>query len=130
MPRDPVESRISDRIRYEHMLEASQAVMRFVTGRQRSDMESDDMLRRAVLHAIQEIGEAAARMTEAGRALAPQLPWGSIVQMRHIMVHVYWGVDLDRVWSVATDHMNTISEAAAQAVPKLPLPDQDSATGS
>jgi len=27
MPRDPVESRISDRIRYEHMLEASQAVM-------------------------------------------------------------------------------------------------------
>lgn len=105
------------------MLEASQAVTRFVAGRQRSDLESDDMLRRAVLHAIQEIGEAAARMTEAGRALAPQLPWGSIVQMRHIMVHVYWGVDLDRVWSVATDHMRTISEAAAQAIPKLPLPD-------
>ena len=88
------------------------------------------MLRRAVLHAIQEIGEAAARMTEAGRALAPQLPWGSIVQMRHIMVHVYWGVDLDRVWSVATDHMKAISEAAAKAIPQLPLLDSDSATGN
>jgi uncharacterized protein with HEPN domain len=123
MPRDPIESRISDRIRYEHMLNASQAVTQFITDRQRSDLDNDDMLRRAVLHAIQEIGEAASRMTAAGRALAPELPWGSMVQMRHIMVHVYWGIDLDRVWSVATDHMKAISDAAANAIPKLPLPD-------
>lgn len=123
MPRDPVETRISDRIRYEHMLQASKAVTRFIEGRQRSDLNKDDMLRRAVLHAIQEIGEAAARMSDHGRTLAPDLPWGSIVQMRHIMVHVYWGVDLDRVWSVASGHMNAISDAAEIAIPKLPLPD-------
>lgn len=126
MQRDPTESRLSDRIRYEHMRQASSAVMQFIDGRQRSDLESDDMLRRAVLHAIQEIGEAAARMSEDGRALAPELPWGSIVQMRHIMVHVYWGVDLDRVWSVAVNNMKSICEAAERAIPRLPLHDSGS----
>ena len=123
MPRDPIESRISDRIRFEHMHRAATDVMRFVHGRERPDLDGDDMLRRAVLHAIQEIGEAAARVTEVGRALAPEVPWGSIVQMRHIMVHVYWGVDLDRVWSVATNNMKEIIVAAAAAIEKLPLPD-------
>lgn len=123
MPHDPVESRISDRIRFEHMLQASKAAMQFVHGRQRADLEKDDMFRRALLHAIQEIGEAAARMSDAGRALAPELAWGSIVQMRHIMVHVYWGVDLDRVWSVAVSNMQEICSAAEQAITKLPLPE-------
>lgn len=123
MPRDPFESRISDRIRYEHMLAAARAVTTFIEGRQRPDLEKNDMLRRAILHAIQEIGEAAARMIDDGRSLAPDLPWGSIVQMRHIMVHVYWGVDLDRIWSVATGHMSPIITAAEVAIPKLPLPD-------
>ncbi|MCI0365361.1 MAG: DUF86 domain-containing protein [Phycisphaerales bacterium] len=126
MPRDPVESRISDRIRYEHMMQASKAAMQFVQGRQRADLDKDDMLRRALLHAIQEIGEAASRMSDAGRTLSPKLAWGSIVQMRHIMVHVYWGVDLDRVWSVAVSNMQEICDAAEQAITKLPLPDSSS----
>lgn len=74
MPRDPFESRISDRIRYEHMLAAARAVTTFIEGRQRPDLEKNDMLRRAILHAIQEIGEAAARMTDDGRSLAPTCP--------------------------------------------------------
>ncbi len=60
-------------------------------GRSRPDLDADMLLRRATVHAIQEIGEAAARMSEAGRTLVPELPWGSIVQMRNIVVHVYWG---------------------------------------
>lgn len=51
------------------------------------------------------IGEAAARVTDAGRARSPELPWPRIVGMRHILVHDYFKVDLDAVWRVVTEHI-------------------------
>jgi uncharacterized protein with HEPN domain len=60
------------------------------------------MLRRAILHAVLVIGEAAARTSPQARSLLPQLEWGKIVATRNILVHVYWGVDYDTVWLVAT----------------------------
>jgi uncharacterized protein with HEPN domain len=58
------------------------------------------MLRRAVVHAIQEIGEAASRVSEVGRSRAASVPWKQIVGMRHRMVHVYYDIDTDAVWEV------------------------------
>jgi uncharacterized protein with HEPN domain len=48
--------------------------MEFVAERSRGDLDSDDMQRRALVNAVQEIGEAAARVTPSGRARAPSLP--------------------------------------------------------
>lgn len=84
------------------MLAAGQAIVRFGSGRKREDLETDEMLRRALVNAVQEIGEAASRITDAGRARAPSLPWGQIVAMRHVLVHVYWGVDNDQLWNTVT----------------------------
>jgi uncharacterized protein with HEPN domain len=58
------------------------------------------MLRRALVNCVQGIGEAAARMTEAGRARAPDLPWGQIVATRNILVHAHFRVDLNILWDV------------------------------
>ena len=33
-------------------------------------------------------------MTGEGRQAASDVPWQQIVGMRHILVHVYWGIDL------------------------------------
>ena len=75
---------------------------RFLVNRSRADLNSDELFRRALMDAIQEIGEAAARTTLTGRQCAPGVPWGKIVQMRQFLVHVYWGVDFDRLWDTAT----------------------------
>ena len=89
MPRDPGRFPLDDRLRMQHMLDASRHAMTFITGRSRADLDTDVMLVRALMNAIQEIGEAAARTSDAGRSRAPSLPWGQIVAMRHVLVHVY-----------------------------------------
>ena len=98
------------------MLSAARAAMSFVEDRTRADLDADDMLRRALVNAIQEIGEAAARVTDEGRARAPSLPWGSIVAMRHILVHVYWGVDHDQLWKVILEDLPVLATELDQAV--------------
>lgn len=122
MPRDEEAERISDRIRYGPIRDAARDIVQMTAGRSRADPDSDMLLRRATIHAVQEIGEAAARMSAAGRALVPELPWGSIVQMRNIVVHVYWGVNLDRVWQVALDNVPPLIPLAERAIASLPLP--------
>ena len=53
-----------------------------------------DLLREyAVLHAIQIVGEAAAKISDQTKAGTPEVPWPQIIGMRHILVHAYDGVD-------------------------------------
>lgn len=80
------------------------------------------MLLRAVWHAIQQIGEAAAHISDAGRDRVPGIPWGQIVAMRHVLVHVYCGVDLDRLWKTATEDLPLLIAALEAACVNWPLP--------
>ncbi len=95
----------ADRIRYQHMIDAGHQAAQFIAGRSRTDLDKDPMLSRALMHAIMEIGEAAARISDEGRCRAPEVPWGQIVAMRHVLVHVYWGVDFDRLWKTVVDEL-------------------------
>ncbi len=61
------------------------------------------MLRRALVNALQEIGEAASRVSAAGRDRVPGLPWRDVIAMRNVLVHVYWGIDLDVLWRTAAE---------------------------
>ncbi len=87
-----------DRIRLRHMVEAARTAMRFCQGRERHELDSDTMLRLALLHAVQIIGEAAARVSDAGRAAAPGVEWPVIVAMRNRLVHAYFDVNTDILW--------------------------------
>lgn len=87
-----------DRVRVEHMIDAAETALSFVAGRQQADLDSDVMLRFAVVRAIEIIGEAAANVGADSRAEAPAVPWARIVGMRNRVVHRYVDIDNDIVW--------------------------------
>jgi uncharacterized protein with HEPN domain len=69
-----------DRIRLQHMIEAGEAVARFVADRARADLGTDEMLALALARAIEIIGEAASRLSPQMRATAPAVPWEESLQ--------------------------------------------------
>lgn len=115
MPRDPAKGGPSDSDRFRHMLDAARDIRAMTAGRVRAEINNDVVLRRALVNAIQEIGEAASRVSEDGRKRVPSLPWGQIVAARHIMVHVYWGVDLDQLWRMALEDVPVLIAAIESA---------------
>ena len=123
MPRRPAPGGPDDRLRLAHMLDAAQQAVRFVKSRTRQDLDADDLFRRALIHAIQEIGEAAAKTTDFGRAKVQGVPWGQIVEMRNIIIHVYWGVNLDRVWTTAVKDLPPFIAALESALAGWPEAD-------
>lgn len=121
MPREGGRGGPNDRERLRHMLDAARDVSTYVEGRSRADLDSDSMLLRALVNALQVIGEAAARVSDEGRARVPTLPWGEIVGTRHILVHVYWGIDADQVWNAAIEDVPVLIKAIDAALAAWPV---------
>ena len=59
----------------------------------------------ALVHLLQTIGEAATAVPAERREHHPDVPWATIVGMRNILVHAYWAIDMETVWSVATNQL-------------------------
>ena len=79
--------RREDRIRLRHMLDATNAALRFVEGKRREDLDRDEMLLFALVRAVEVIGEAAGKVSVEGRAEMPAVRWSAIVGMRNRLVH-------------------------------------------
>jgi uncharacterized protein with HEPN domain len=63
------------------------------------------------------IGEAASKLTKQSRDQCPEIPWSSIVAMRNRLIHVYYDVDLDRVWDTITDDPPPLITALEKILP-------------
>ncbi len=88
-----------------HMLDISRKAMMMVRGKDRQDFDRDEMLRLALAHLLQIVGEAARRVSQEFRGAHPQIPWAAIVGMRHKVVHDYLNVDEDVVWNTVTHEL-------------------------
>jgi uncharacterized protein with HEPN domain len=99
-----------DRTRLQHIAEAADLVLQFIKGRTRNDLDSDAMLLLAVVRALEIIGEAANNVSAETRANLPDLPWTQMIGMRHRLVHAYFDVNRDIVWSTATQAVPPLAE--------------------
>jgi len=61
-----------------------------------------------VVHNLQILGEAAYKLPLEYKEANPDIPWHSLVGMRHILVHDYFHVDLDIVWAVVTNELPSL----------------------
>jgi len=52
----------------------------------------------AVVRNLEIIGEVASNMPKIIRTKYKKIPWKDIVGMRNLIIHEYFGVDLDIVW--------------------------------
>jgi uncharacterized protein with HEPN domain len=99
-----------DGVRLKHMIDAGEDALRFVSGRARADLDRDVMLRFALVHAVQIIGEAASKVSAEGRAELPDVPWPTIIGMRNRLVHAYFDINLDILWSTVQDVVPSLLE--------------------
>lgn len=65
----------------------------------------DELIQTWVLHHIQILGEAASRISDEFQEEHPDIPWFKIIGMRNILVHDYFHIDIDVVWSVVENDL-------------------------
>ncbi|MFO1094135.1 MAG: DUF86 domain-containing protein [Planctomycetaceae bacterium] len=77
----------------------------------REAFAKDELLQVWVVHHLRIIGEAARAISLETQATIANVPWRQIIGMRNTLVHQYFGVDIDIVWSVLQDDLNPLRSA-------------------
>jgi len=68
----------------------------------------DEYVQLALVHLVQIIGEAAARLSDNVTSRNPDIPWRQIIAMRNLVVHGYFDVDAGILWTVASVDVPTL----------------------
>jgi uncharacterized protein with HEPN domain len=88
-----------------HMRDYAAEAHRFATGRSRPDLDTDRMFMLAVTRLLEMIGEAATQVSGISRIQNPQVPWKSIIGLRHRLVHAYDQINLDIIWDIISNDL-------------------------
>ncbi len=105
-----------DTIRLRHMREAAAYALDMAAGRTRSDLDGNVVLRMALTHCLEILGEAASKVTPETRAEYSSIPFAQIVSMRHRLIHAYFDVDLNIVWTTVVDDLPALLSALDAAL--------------
>jgi uncharacterized protein with HEPN domain len=90
-----------DRERLRHILDAIERIEKYAA-RGENAFRQDELIQNWMVRHLQVIGEAARALSQTFREQHSEVPWASIIGMRHVLVHDYFGIDLDIVWRVVS----------------------------
>jgi uncharacterized protein with HEPN domain len=84
----------------DDMVEAAEAIERFLNRVEKETFLSDDLYQSAVLQKLIVIGEAAAHLSPALRERHRDIDWPDIIGLRNVAVHNYFGVSVGAVVAI------------------------------
>lgn len=117
-----------DALYLDDIVEAADAIARFLTGVDRAALLASDLHQSAVLQKLMVIGEAAARLSHEFRGLHSEVAWADIIGMRNAAAHAYFGVNWSIIWETAVADVPHLRGQVA-AILEAEYPDSDAPTG-
>ena len=93
------------KLRIEDILEAVERIERYTEGLRYDQWQTDQKTIDAVIRNIEVIGEAAKHVPPDVQKMFPEIPWGKMKGIRNILIHEYFGVDIEVLWKTAMEDL-------------------------
>jgi len=97
-----------DKVRLQHMLDAALEIRQYVQSSRREDLDKDRKLVHSLVRLFEIFGEAASQVSEELSEDIPEIPWSVIIGMRNRLIHAYFSINLDVVWSTSKDDIPSL----------------------
>lgn len=92
-------------LRLDDILEAIERINRYTQGLDFQKFEEDQRTVDAVIRNFEIIGEAARQIPAFIENDYPIIPWNNIRDMRYILIHVYFEVDMEIIWRTISHNL-------------------------
>jgi uncharacterized protein with HEPN domain len=66
------------------------------------------------------LGESCRGISVELREGHAEIPWTQIIAFRNVVVHEYFGVDLELVWAIITEHIAPLASSIESILERLP----------
>ena len=92
----------------EHIANRIVRIERATSGVDLAGFLGNEDLQAAIERYIEVIGEAAGKLSQHTRDLAPDVPWSQVIGARNVIVHGYAEIEPDRIWDIVTSHIPSL----------------------
>ncbi len=94
----------------EDMLESALKIKRYTLGLDYDSFVADDKTIDAVVRNFEIVGEAANRIDPDYRSMNPEIEWKRLRGFRNRIIHEYFGIDYEIVWSIIENDLDIMIE--------------------
>jgi uncharacterized protein with HEPN domain len=108
-----------DRLRLLDSLDAISEIEAYST-RGRNVFEEDPLVRTWILYHLQIVGEACRGLSEPLRSAHPEIPWSEATSLRNVLVHQYFGIDLEAAWALVEQDLPGLKQAVSKILSEKP----------
>lgn len=99
-----------------HILEAISKIEEYTQRLGKKQFKSNTLIQDAVIRQIEIIGEATKQLSHKTRNKNPEIPWKDITGMRDKLIHQYFGVDIDAVWTTIKKDLPTLKKQIQKTI--------------
>lgn len=105
---------------FSDIIDAIESINSFIQGLDFDEFAHDDKTVSAVVRKFEVIGEAVKQIPENMRKKYNSIPWKDISGMRDRLIHFYFGVDTQLVWTTIHDSLPELKKTVTQLLKNLP----------
>ncbi|MBW8079255.1 MAG: DUF86 domain-containing protein [Gallionella sp.] len=95
----------------DHIADRIARIERATSHADLADFRSNQDLQAAIERYVEVIGEAAGKLSQQTRDLAPDVPWSQLIGARNVIVHGYAEIEPDRIWDIVKSHVPSLRVA-------------------
>ena len=87
----------------KHILDAIELLETYIEDISYEDFKNSIQLQDSVIRRLEIIGEAVKNIPKEIKEQQKHIPWKEMAGMRDILIHRYFGIDLDLTWKAVKD---------------------------
>ncbi|OGB65987.1 MAG: hypothetical protein A2Y94_04440 [Caldithrix sp. RBG_13_44_9] len=114
-----MKSKIADRVRIQHILDAIKEIQSYTAGVSFEDFRQNSMMRFASIKQLEIIGEAANNITDETKNKFPLISWNEIIGLRNILIHEYFGVDDNILWDIIRNDIPLLKKQLSEIIDQI-----------
>ena len=99
---------------FTDILDSGNAITEYVNGMYFDDFRNDRKTYSAVIREFEIIGEAIGKLPDELKLRRSDVEWQDIKDFRNLLIHEYFGVDLEIVWKVIQDDLPVLLDAVKE----------------